>query len=91
MMNKECQRIDMEEYCRCLKEAKTRDQTRVYHRLCKFFNVSEDYTDTELAKSYRKFMVKYYPDNTDGNIKKLDKVKDFDKKLKQARKYITER
>lgn len=63
---------------------------RVYSRLCKFFNVSENYTDEELSKSYRKLLIKYYPDKPDGSLKKFDKVKYFYKKLKEV-KNITQR
>lgn len=63
---------------------------RVYSRLCKFFNVSENYTDEELYKSYRKLLIKYHPDKPDGCLKKFDKIKYFYKKLNEV-KNITQR
>ena len=97
-MSGSCQPINMDEYCQRLKESNLKhqleiieQQTKVYNRLCRLFNVSEDYTDAELAKSYRKLLVKYHPDNPGGSLNRFDKVKDFYKKLKHARKYITER
>lgn len=52
-----------------------------YPSLCKFFNLSRDFTRKDLDKTYRNLLVKYYPDNAEGDIDKFDEVKKRYKEL----------
>lgn len=58
--------------------------------MCKFFNLSSDFTEEELEKAYKQARHKYHPDKPDGDKEKFMQASEFYSELKSIRKYYPE-
>ena len=74
--------VELREWIKEL-ENKHRAYTRkTYPLLCKFFNLTENFTEEELYKAFRKMRVKYHPDQPNGDIEMFMQVREKYDELK---------